>query len=68
MAGHSHGGQINFPFISDLVLTEGGEKYVKGVYALNESDKLFVTSGIGTTKIDFRLFNIPEIIELNLRY
>lgn len=68
LSGHSHGGQINLPFIRDYVSPLGAENYIKGLYKLNENDYVFTTSGIGTTKIDFRLFNIPEIVDLTLKY
>lgn len=65
LSGHSHGGQINIPFIRDFVTPDGAEKYVKGYY---EEQKIYATSGIGTTKIDARLFNFPEIVAITLNY
>lgn len=64
-AGHTHGGQINIPYIKELALSEGGEKYIKGYY---EEEKIYVTSGIGTTRIHARMFNLPEIVSINLKY
>lgn len=65
LAGHSHGGQIRVPFLTDQFLPFGGRKYVKGFYT-HESLSLFVTSGIGLTKIPFRFLNAPEIVSITL--
>lgn len=65
LSGHSHGGQINIPIIRDFVTPDGAEKYVKGYY---EEEKIYATSGIGTTKIGARLFNFPEIVAITLNY
>lgn len=70
LAGHSHGGQVYLPFIGALVTTALAEEYVKGWYNLTESPEpnLFVNTGIGNTKLPFRLGNIPQIalVELHL--
>lgn len=60
LAGHSHGGQIRLPIIGPLYTPKNGHKYVKGYYDLNGSS-LYVTSGIGVSRYNFRLFNKPEI-------
>ncbi len=60
LAGHSHGGQVRLPFIGPLYTPKNGHKYVKGYYDLNGTS-LYVTSGIGVSRYNFRLFNKPEI-------
>lgn len=60
LAGHSHGGQIRLPIIGALYTPKNGHKYVKGYYDLNGTS-LYVTSGIGVSRYNFRLFNKPEI-------
>ena len=60
LAGHSHGGQIRLPIIGPLYTPKNGHKYVKGYYDLNGTS-LYVTSGIGVSRYNFRLFNKPEI-------
>lgn len=62
LSGHTHGGQVNLPFARDYVLPPGGQKYVKGMYELNQNACLFVTSGIGTAKARYRFLNLPEIV------
>ena len=60
LAGHSHNGQVRLPFIGGIVLPNGAKKYYKEYYKLNNTD-LYISSGIGTSEISFRLFNRPSI-------
>lgn len=59
-SGHSHGGQINIPFVKHKFLTSLGSKYVRGQYMV-ENAMLYTNPGLGTTKINARLFSTPEI-------
>ncbi len=65
LSGHSHGGQINIPFLTELVLPIGSEEFVKGYY---EEEKIVVSSGIGTTKIHARFLVPPEIVVIDFKY
>lgn len=58
-SGHTHGGQVWLP--KNPMLPKLGKKYVKGEYQVGSSRKLFVSSGVGSTGIRFRLLNSPEI-------
>ncbi len=60
LAGHSHGGQVKVPFVSELLLPKGATKYSSGYYKLKNSD-LYVSDGIGVSDFNFRLFNVPTI-------
>lgn len=61
LSGHSHGGQVRLPFIGHLYTPTYAEKYVQGKYNLPKNNmKLFVSRGIGTTRLPFRLFCKPE--------
>lgn len=60
LAGHSHNGQVRLPFIGGIILPQGAKKYYKEYYKLNNTD-LYISSGIGTSEISFRLFNKPSI-------
>ena len=60
LAGHSHNGQINIPYIGGIIKKDGAEKYINKFYELPNS-KLFISSGIGTTDNGFRLFCRPSI-------
>lgn len=69
LAGHSHGGQVYIPFLSKKTYTEGAQKYIKGQYEIKNErkTKLFVTKGIGVTKIPFRFLNVPEVVSFKLK-
>ena len=62
-AGHSHGGQVYIPFYGPLLTTALAEDYVRGLYDFENNRKtlLYVNTGIGNTKVPFRLFNVPQI-------
>lgn len=60
LSGHSHNGQINIPYLKNFFLPYGSRKYYKNYYRINNTD-LYVSSGIGETTINFRLFNRPSI-------
>lgn len=60
LAGHSHNGQIIIPFIGSTLKPKGALEYYKEYYSLDNTD-LYISSGLGTTKLDFRLFNRPSI-------
>ncbi|MBB6454851.1 hypothetical protein HNQ94_003340 [Salirhabdus euzebyi] len=61
-SGHSHGGQIQIPFIGYVVTPPFAEKYVEGNYTIgNNPLQLFVTRGIGTTRLPYRFLCKPEI-------
>ena len=60
LAGHSHNGQITIPFIGSLYKPNGSKKYYKEYYEL-EDTKLYISGGIGTSTLKFRLFNKPSI-------
>ena len=58
LAGHSHGGIVNIPFVGPIWKFEGAKKYYSDHY--NNNFDLYVSNGIGLTKINFRLFNSPS--------
>ncbi|TGB05097.1 metallophosphoesterase [Halobacillus salinus] len=60
LSGHSHGGQIQLPGFGYLVTPPMAEKYVEGHYALDSLD-LFVSRGIGTTRLPYRFLCRPEM-------
>lgn len=69
VAGHSHGGQVYIPFYGPLLTTALAEKYVRGSYDLGTSrgTTLYVNTGLGNTKVSFRLFNVPQITVLTIK-
>lgn len=66
LAGHSHNGQINIPFIGGIIKDKYAKKYSKNYYKLNNT-KFYISSGIGTSKYKFRLLNKPSINLYRLR-
>jgi predicted MPP superfamily phosphohydrolase len=66
VAGHTHGGQVSFPFIGTVVsVSRYGNRYVAGHVVENGRD-LFVTTGIGTSIYPVRFGVPPEIVLLTL--
>lgn len=62
LSGHSHGGQVRLPFIGHLYTPTYAEKYVEGKYTFETSGlNLYVSRGIGTTRLPYRFLCLPEI-------
>nr|WP_181349202.1 metallophosphoesterase [Thalassobacillus sp. CUG 92003] len=62
LSGHSHGGQIQIPLLGYLITPPYAEKYVEGHYTVGDYPlNLYVTRGIGTTRLPYRLLCRPEI-------
>lgn len=59
-AGHSHNGQIKIPFIGPILLPEGAKNYYESYYKIQNTD-VHISSGIGTSIVNFRLFNRPSV-------
>lgn len=66
LAGHSHGGQVCYPFGKPAHLPRGARKYWDGFYP-NADVPLFVSRGVGMTGPRVRLFCRPDISILTLR-
>ena len=66
LAGHTHGGQVRFPFIGSVVQsTRMGDRYSRG-HVFENNRHLFVTTGIGTSILPVRFGVTPEIVLLTL--
>lgn len=61
MSGHTHGGQICLPFLTQMRLPKGGKHYRKGIYRIKNTI-LSVNSGIGTTLLPLRFACPSQII------
>lgn len=59
LAGHSHNGQINLPFYGAIYTPSGAKKYYKPYYKLGNTG-MYISSGIGTSGYNYRLFNRPS--------
>lgn len=64
-SGHTHGGQIRFPFLPAMHLPPLGKKYIEGLFHLGPT-QLYVNRGIGTVGIPMRFNCPPEITEITL--
>jgi predicted MPP superfamily phosphohydrolase len=60
LSGHTHGGQINLPFLGPLVLPSKGRKYVAGLYRVKDM-LLYTNRGIGMMHLPARVNCPPEI-------
>lgn len=60
LSGHSHNGQVNIPYVKKLFLPFGSRKYYENHYKVNNTD-LYISSGLGESRINFRIFNKPSI-------
>jgi len=60
LAGHSHRGQVRLPIIGPIFLPKGAQEYYDEHYQFGNTE-MFVSSGIGNSIINFRLFNRPSI-------
>lgn len=60
LAGHTHGGQIRFPFLGPLWLPNGSHSFVSGFYE-KAGQKMYVSRGIGTSILPIRFNCRPEI-------
>lgn len=60
LAGHSHNGQVNIPYLKKLFLPVNAKKYYEEYYEIDNT-KFYVSNGIGVSRYNFRLFNTPSI-------
>ena len=66
VSGHSHGGQVRFPFVGPLIVPYLGRKYVSGLYQCGAM-WLYVNRGLGMTRPAIRFNCRPEVTLLTLR-
>lgn len=60
LAGHSHNGNIIIPSYGGLLMKDGSKKYGEHHYNISGTE-IFVSGGIGTSEVSYRLFNKPSI-------
>lgn len=67
IAGHTHGGQVDLPFLGRLVVpSQFGTLYAEG-HVVEEGRHLFVSPGLGTSILPVRFRVPPEVSVLTLR-
>lgn len=67
-SGHAHGGQVRIPGIGGLAAPGQGffPKYTAGTYEGGET-VMNVSRGLGNSGFPFRIFNLPEIVVVELK-
>lgn len=60
LAGHSHNGQVRLPIIGAIIKPSYAEKYYDEHYKIDNTN-LYISSGIGVSTLNYRLFNHPSI-------
>lgn len=60
LGGHSHNGQVNITYLKKYFVPTGSKKYYDEHYLVNNTN-LYISSGIGVSRYNFRLFNHPSI-------
>ncbi|MEA4823364.1 MAG: metallophosphoesterase [Clostridiaceae bacterium] len=69
LSGHTHGGQVNLPFVEALYLPKMGRSYLKGVHhpgGENARGVLYVNRGIGESLLPIRFGATPEVTVITL--
>lgn len=67
LSGHTHGGQINFPFIDPSLFIPYLEKGLVYGHVICDNRHLIISGGLGTTLVPARFNRPPELVEINLR-
>jgi predicted MPP superfamily phosphohydrolase len=65
LSGHSHGGQIGFPFANKIIKGPWFKKYPVGRYQVGDMVQ-YTNRGVGTNTFRFRIFCPPEITIIKL--
>lgn len=60
LAGHSHNGQVRLPIIGAIYTPPYAKKYYDNYYMVDDT-VLYISSGIGVSSYNYRLFNRPSI-------
>lgn len=60
LSGHSLGGLVTIPYLGEIFKKPYTDEFQKGYYKRNDTI-MYVSSGIGTEELSFRLFNSPAI-------
>lgn len=66
ISGHTHGGQVNIPFIGTPVLPVKNKNYSSGLKHSLRGSKVFISKGIGWAIYPVRFNCYPEIAVLEL--
>ncbi|PYE48241.1 metallophosphoesterase [Paenibacillus barcinonensis] len=68
LSGHSHGGQVRFPWIGAMTTPRGSRKYIQGLYYTPRYHMpVYVNRGFGMTQLPIRFLCRPELTVLHLQ-
>lgn len=67
ICGHTHGGQVDIPFIGTPVLPVRNKRYNHGIKRSPRGTRIFISRGIGWAVYPVRFNCYPEIAVLELR-
>ncbi|MBE5103976.1 metallophosphoesterase [Bacillus thuringiensis] len=67
LSGHSHGGQVQIPFLGAIITPSLAKQYVEGLYNIQDLT-LYVNRGLGRTRVPFRFMAKPEITLFTLQH
>ncbi|WP_258000417.1 metallophosphoesterase [Bacillus sp. Marseille-P3661] len=69
LSGHTHGGQVRFPFIGAIVVPDQGffPKLAKGTYKLEGNKYLYIDSGLGTSNLPIRFLNQSQFSLITIK-
>jgi predicted MPP superfamily phosphohydrolase len=66
LSGHTHGSQVNLPVLRDMLTpSRFGARYTDG-HIVEGGRHLFVSNGIGTSRLPVRIGSTPEVVVLEL--
>ncbi len=67
LSGHTHGGQVQFPFIGAIYAPGQGffPKHAKGLYKI-ENEEIYIDSGLGNTFLPIRFLNQSQFSFINI--
>lgn len=60
LAGHSHNGQVRLPIIGSIYTPPYAKNYYDEYYIV-DGTKIYISSGIGVSSVNYRLWNRPSI-------
>ncbi len=66
LSGHTHGGQINLPIVTRMLLASIQEPYARGRYLVGDV-QLYVNRGVGMSGVSMRFDSPPEVTLATLR-
>jgi len=62
LSGHTHGGQVNIPFLRQRFVRQRDPKLLRGMQEI-EGKKIYINRGLGS-HFSFRWFSIPELTQI----